>query len=331
MSDRATKLNQWLEQCGYSSYQLNPASEDASFRSYLRLQTGQESLIVMDAPPSKEPCDQFIAVARMLRDAGLNAPEILAHNATEGFLLLTDFGSNDYLSQLTPASEASLYSDALAALLQMQAGINAAGLPPCDEILLNQEMDLFDDWFLGQLLNLSLDPDQRLTWNTLKQTLIDNALSQPQVFVHRDYHSRNLMQLNVANPGILDFQDAVKGPITYDLVSLLRDCYVDWPQARVQQLALEYFELARGSELVDVDEATFLRWFNLMGVQRHLKVMGIFSRLKIRDGKPGYLRDIPRTLNYLVQVSGEESSISGLNSLIDQLELSRRLDAVLSA
>ena len=331
MSDRATQLNRWLDQLGYRNYQLSPASEDASFRSYLRLEMESESLIVMDAPPAQEPCDQFIAVARKLRGAGLSAPEIIAHNAADGFLVLTDFGGNDYLSQLSPDSETSLYGDALVALLLMQTRIDAADLPPYDETLLNREMDLFHDWFLGQLLDISLDPDQQSIWQSIKQTLIENALLQPQVFVHRDYHSRNLMHLDTGNPGILDFQDAVRGPITYDLVSLLRDCYIDWPQERVKQLALDYFELARDNDMINVNTETFLHWFNLMGIQRQLKAIGIFSRLKIRDGKPGYLQDIPRTLNYLIQVSGEEKSMTGLFLIIDQLGLTQRLDALLSS
>ena len=224
-----------------------------------------------------------------------------------------------------------MYGDALAALLKMQSGIDAVDLPPYNEALLNQEMDLFHDWFLGKLLGLSLDSEQQSTWRSIKQILIDNALEQPQVFVHRDYHSRNLMVLDMDNPGILDFQDAVCGPLTYDLVSLLRDCYVDWPRERVRQLALDYLERCRENHLVDIDAAMFLHWFNLMGAQRHLKAIGIFSRLKIRDGKPGYLQDIPRTLNYVVQVSAEEPELSGLNSLIIELELTRRLEALLAS
>jgi len=193
MSDRSTQLNRWLVQLGYQDFRLSPASEDASFRSYLRLETAAESLIIMDAPPDREPCDQFIAVARKLRDAGLNAPEIIAQNSAEGFLVLTDFGGRDYLSQLSPENEASLYKDALAALLSMQTRIDAADLPRYDATLLNQEMDLFHDWFLGNLLGISLDQEQQSIWQSTKQTLIESALAQPQVFVHRDYHSRNLM------------------------------------------------------------------------------------------------------------------------------------------
>jgi aminoglycoside/choline kinase family phosphotransferase len=331
MSDRTTQLNQWLDQLGYRNYRLSPASEDASFRSYLRLETAAESLIVMDAPPAKEPCDQFIAVAQKLREAGLSAPEIIARNPAEGFLVLTDFGGRDYLSQLNPESEATLYGDALAALLLMQTRIDATDLPPYDAALLNREMDLFHDWFLGKLLGISLDPGQQAIWQSIKQALVDNALAQPQVFVHRDYHSRNLMKLETGNPGILDFQDAVKGPITYDLVSLLRDCYIDWPPIRVDQLALDYYEFAKVNDLVNVKAAQFMRWFNLMGIQRQLKAIGIFSRLKIRDGKAGYLKDIPRTLEYLRQVSADEMSMVGLFSMIEQLGLNRRAGALLSS
>jgi hypothetical protein len=285
----------------------------------------------MDAPPDREPCDQFIAVACKLRNAGLNAPEIIAQNPVEGFLVLTDFGGRDYLSQLGPESEASLYGDALKALLLMQTRIDAADLPLYDATLLNREMDLFHDWFLGKLLGISLDQDEQSIWQSIKQTLIENALAQPQMFVHRDYHSRNLMKLETHNPGILDFQDAVNGPITYDLVSLLRDCYIDWPQARVEQLALDYYEIARGNDLIDVEAVQFMHWFNLMGIQRHLKAIGIFSRLKIRDGKPGYLQDIPRTLEYVRQVSAEEMSMAGLFSIIEKLGLSSRVAAVLTS
>jgi len=331
MSDRSTQLNRWLVQLGYQDFRLSPASKDASFRSYLRLETDAESLIIMDAPPDREPCDQFIAVARKLRDAGLSAPEIIAQNPAEGFLVLTDFGGRDYLSQLSPESEASLYGDALAALLSMQTHIDAADLPLYDATLLNREMDLFHDWFLGKLLGISLDQEQQSIWQSIKQTLIENVLAQPQVFVHRDYHSRNLMKLETRNPGILDFQDAVKGPITYDLVSLLRDCYIDWPLARVEQLALDYYEIARANDLLDVDAAQFMHWFNLMGTQRHLKAIGIFSRLKIRDGKPGYLQDIPRTLEYVRQVSADEMSLAGLFAIIEKHGLKSRIAEVLTS
>ncbi|MCP4334368.1 MAG: phosphotransferase [Gammaproteobacteria bacterium] len=328
MPDRSTLLNQWLEQLGYRDYRLSAASEDASFRSYLRLECGADSFVIMDAPPQQEPCDRFIAIAHKLRDAGLNAPEIIASNLADGFLLLTDFGSTDYLSQLDAQTEGPLYADALAALLAMQAGIDADDLPDYDEALLQREMDLFHDWFMLKLLGVELDASQRATWQGIKQLLVENALAQPRVFVHRDYHSRNLMKLERHNPGILDFQDAVRGPVTYDLVSLLRDCYVAWPAARVDQLVQDYHQSVRANGLVDVEVAQFRRWFDLMGVQRHLKAVGIFSRLNIRDGKPGYLKDIPRTLGYLRQASADEASIAGLAALIEQLQLHQSIDAL---
>ncbi len=325
MSDRSKLLKQWLSREGFTGYELSPASEDASFRSYLRLDTARDSFIVMDAPPEREPCDQFILVAKKLRGAGLNAPEIIAQNLEQGFLLLTDFGGSDYLSRLDDSSEASLYADALAALLVMQSRIGADDLPPYDEALLRREMGLFHDWFLGRLLGIELDPEQQRAWQEVNRLLVANALAQPQVFVHRDYHSRNLMWVRGANPGILDFQDAVRGPISYDLVSLLRDCYVAWPRPRVEQHARDYHARAVEAGLLDVDAQTFMRWFDLMGLQRQLKAIGIFSRLKIRDGKKRYIEDIPRTFGYLREVSAGDESLAGLCLLIEQLELEQRV------
>jgi len=325
MSDRSKHLSDWLKQLGYQNYSLSPASADASFRSYLRLRTGDQSWIVMDAPPDREPCDRFVAIAKKLRDAKLSAPEVIEQDLQQGFLMLTDFGSSDYLSLLNAESEAPLYADALAAILQMQTRIDADDRPAYDADLLNREMDLFHDWFLVKLMGIELDQSQQDSWQFIKQTLVENALEQPQLFVHRDFHSRNLMKIEQRNPGILDFQDAVKGPVTYDLLSLLRDCYIDWPPIRVDQLLLDYYEFARVYSLVDVTAAKFRHWFNLMVIQRHLKAIGIFSRLDIRDGKPGYLKDIPRTLGYVSQVSAEEMSMAGLFSLVEKLGLSFRV------
>ena len=329
MNDRYRQMTGWLDSLGYRDYTLSAASEDASFRSYLRLECGTGSWILMDAPPEKERCDRFIDIAKRLRKARLSAPEIIQQDQVQGFLLLTDLGSSDYLSVLDTNSEGLLYADALAALLRMQTSIDSDDLPAYGEQLLLQEMDLFRDWFLAELLGIELDASQQAQWLSIKQILVQNALEQPQVFVHRDYHSRNLMKIDDHNPGILDFQDAVKGPITYDLVSLLRDCYIDWPARRVDQLALDFYESARNNELVDVKSAKFLRWFNLMGIQRHLKAIGIFARLKIRDGKHGYLKDIPRALGYIEQVSAEEINMTWLYSLISELGLKLRIKALL--
>ncbi len=323
MSDRSTLLQQWLSREGYTDYELSPASEDASFRSYLRLATARGSFIVMDAPPEREPCDQFILVAHKLRGAGLNAPEIIRQNLDDGFLLLTDFGGSDYLSRLNAQSEAPLYADALASLQTMQTRIGADDLPPYDEALLRREMGLFHDWFLGRLLGIELDREQQRAWQEVNRLLVANALEQPQVFVHRDYHSRNLMFVAENNPGILDFQDAGRGPITYDLVSLLRDCYIAWPRPRVEQLARDYFERVSGEGLLDADAEQFMRWLDLMGLHRQLKAIGIFSRLKIRDGKQRYIEDIPRTFGYLREVSAGEAWMAGLKRLVEQLDLER--------
>jgi aminoglycoside/choline kinase family phosphotransferase len=329
MSDRLQQMAQWLNSLGYHNYTLTCASEDASFRSYQRLQQGGNSWIVMDAPPAKEPCDRFIEIAAKLRQAGLSAPEVIDQNLELGFLLLTDLGETPYLSVLNADSKESLYSDALAALLQMQVNVTSHNLAEYNSALLNQEMDLFHDWFLEQLLGIRLNEAQKNQWASIQQTLIKSALNQPQLFVHRDYHSRNLMKIDAGNPGIIDFQDAVCGPITYDLVSILRDCYIDWPIDTVELLALDYYHAAKAAELVDVEPTQFLCWFNLMGIQRHLKAVGIFSRLKIRDGKVGYLNDIPRTLNYLSQVSQVESSMEGLSDLMTELDLPERIKAMI--
>jgi aminoglycoside/choline kinase family phosphotransferase len=322
-------MTDWLDNLGYRDYTLSIASEDASFRSYYRVEQGTDSWILMDAPPGKESCERFIVVANKLRGVNLSAPEIIEQDTAQGFLLLTDLGSTAYLSILDTENEGSLYADALAALLKMQTDIECDDLPDYDEHLLLQEMDLFRDCFLHDLLGIDLDLAQQLQWTSVKKTLVQNVLEQPRVFVHRDYHSRNLMKLDKYNPGILDFQDAVKGPITYDLVSLLRDCYIAWPPVRVDQLALDFYEIARANKLVDVKPARFLRWFNLMGIQRHLKAIGIFARLKLRDAKDGYLKDIPRTLNYIEQVSAEENSMTELHTLISELNLKFRVKSLL--
>jgi N-acetylmuramate 1-kinase len=329
MNTREAAIHQWLGDCGYSDYNLEVASADASFRQYWRMTYQKESFIVMDAPPEKESCDAFIKVDELLRQAGLGAPEILEQDLQQGFLLLTDFGRQDYLVELNSKTENTLYTDAIKALLLMQTRIVPDELPSYDETLLNQEMDLFRDWFLGELLEIRLTDHQVSVWTSTKRSLITNALHQPEVFVHRDFHSRNLMKIQSVNPAILDFQDAVKGPITYDLVSLLRDCYIDWPVQRVENLAKVYYQLAHNEGLLNVDSKIFMQWFNLMGIQRHLKAIGIFSRLNIRDHKPGYMKDIPRTLNYVITVGRVENSMFELANLIEELEIESRIRRLL--
>ncbi len=317
MPQRLQQLNHWLsEALALGNYEIAPASADASFRRYFRLVRDGESLIAMDAPPDREDSRPFVKVGTALFQAGLHVPQILEQDLEQGFLLLSDLGSRSYLDALSAESVERLYGDALGALAVMQACVPADGLPPYDEALLRQEMALFPDWFLTTHLGMELSTgEQRLLDGTFT-LLVDSALAQPQLFVHRDYHSRNLM-VCAHNPGILDFQDAVRGPVTYDLVSLLRDCYIAWPRAQVEEWVQGYHDIALDHGIIrEPMSEQFLRWFDLMGVQRHLKAIGIFARLNHRDGKPGYLNDIPRTLAYVEEVGGRYPELAGFAEFI---------------
>jgi aminoglycoside/choline kinase family phosphotransferase len=328
MPERLKLLKRWLEnELDFSDYSLKPASSDASFRRYFRLTHDGSSYIVMDAPPQKEDSRPFISIARQFADVGLNVPEIIDENLAQGFLLLTDLGSRLYLEALNEATVERLYGDALGALAALQSCQPVPGLlPDYDRGLLLTEMGLFRDWLVGRHLGIELSEAQAAMLEEAFAGLAENALNQPQVCVHRDYHSRNLMVTPHNNPGILDFQDAVIGPVTYDLVSLLRDCYIAWPRPRVDAWALGYQELALQTGILrreHDDPAQFLRWFDLMGVQRHLKAAGIFARLNHRDGKPGYLKDIPRTLGYVIDVARRYTEIAWLGEFIETQVITR--------
>ena len=279
---------------------------DASFRRYFRLQKDGHSFIAMDAPPEQEDCLPFIRVAGYLEAMQLNAPRLIEANLDAGFLLLTDMGSHQYLDELKadPDLAGKLYADALTALAQMQRRGTPyqESLPPYDEKLLRFELSLFHDWLCGTHLGIAFADADENEWQALCDLLVRNALAQPAVFVHRDYHSRNLMVTPGNNPGILDFQDAVEGPLTYDLVSLLKDCYVRWEPPQVDAWIRDYYAQLDDALRDRIDFELFNRYFDLMGVQRHLKAAGIFSRLNHRDGKPGYMHDVPRTLAYIVEL-----------------------------
>jgi len=323
VSDRIEQLHAWLGGLlGQADYRLAPASADASARRYWRLWQGRQSRIVMDAPPP-EDCARFVTLARRLRASGLRTPEVHAASLEQGFLLLDDLGERTYLDALAPASADALYQDAIAALLRWQQQDPGTDLPPYDAAFLARELAIFRDWFLEGLLGLRLDADEQTLLEAAERLLIASALEQPRVCVHRDYHSRNLMVLDAENPGILDFQDAVLGPITYDLVSLLRDCYIAWPTEEVERWALGYLERARALGLIepDIGAERFLGWFDRMGMQRHLKAIGIFARLKLRDGKDGYLKDIPRTLGYVRQVAERDPELADFGRWIARLAL----------
>jgi len=298
------------------------ASGDASFRRYFRLQHGAKSFIVMDAPPEQEDCLPFMRIAGYFESMQLNAPRILEADCDSGFMLLTDLGDEQYIECLTanPERAPELYSDAMNALrlLQQRGVVYQASLPPYDEGLLRFELSLFRDWLCDTHLCLSFDDPDETEWQSCCDLLVDNALNQPQVFVHRDYHSRNLMVMAENNPGILDFQDAVEGPLTYDLVSLLKDCYVRWPAEQVRHRALDYYGKLGATIREQVDELQFLHYFELMGVQRHLKAAGIFCRLNHRDGKSAYLADVPRTLEYIVELGAQYDELGFLVRLIEE-------------
>ena len=300
---RLANLTQWvIEDLGFAGASIAPASVDASFRRYFRVTKDADSYIVMDAPPDKEDSGPFLQVARLLGGLNLNVPIILARDMERGFLLLSDLGSRLYLDALPEDGAADvLYADALRALRAMQTADArlSQGLPRYDRALLMREMELLPEWFLRRHLGLQLEARERLMLDRLFDSLVDAAVSQPSCFVHRDYHSRNLLVTPESNPGILDFQDAVWGPVTYDLASLLKDCYIAWPPARVRDWVREYRDnLLEAGFKLDVTAAEFLRGFDLVGLQRHIKVLGIFARLFYRDGKPQYLNDLPRVLDY---------------------------------
>ncbi len=321
--NRLAELQSWLAQFDdLAGKPLTPASSDASFRRYFRIEANGYSRIAMDAPPDREDSRPFVRIAGLLNRIGLNSPRVLAADTGLGFVLMTDLGSAQYLQVLReqPGRADALYGDALSCLatLQNEGQRFHAELPAYDEKLLLFELSLFRDWLCGRHLQLTLAATDEQAWRECCAFLVDAALRQPQVFVHRDFHSRNLMVTGENNPGVLDFQDAVSGPLTYDLVSLLKDCYIRWPDDAVRNWATAFYDrIARGLP-AGLDTAAFLRSFELMGVQRHLKAAGIFARLMHRDGKTAYLQDVPRTLGYVSDVARRHRELAFLSRLVDE-------------
>jgi hypothetical protein len=327
--DRRAALEVWLsERCGAAGCTIAPASADASFRRYFRVTLAgadARTLIAMDAPPEHEDCRPFVHVAGLLAAAGLNAPRVLAEDLDRGFLLLTDLGRETFLAAMqSPACDDArvdaLYRDAIGALVRWQAASRPGVLPPYDEALLRRELALFPDWYVARHLGVTLDAKQAAELAAVFDRIVAANLAQPCVFVHRDYMPRNLM-VSDPNPGILDFQDAVYGPITYDVASLFKDAFISWPEARVIDWTVRYWDEARRAGLpVDPDFGVFYRDFEWMGLQRHLKVLGIFARLKHRDGKAGYVEDTPRFVAYARAVAARYSGLAPLLRLFDALE-----------
>ncbi len=365
---RLQQLTQWIHQ-DYPNATIKVASADASFRRYFRVSNFDNSgktIIAMDAPPEQEDCTPFIDVTKRLHDAGVHAPEIIRQDLEQGFLLLEDFGNTPYLDVLNNETADQLYGDALQALLKIQTA-DTNDLPEYDEAFLQQEMQLMPEWFLKTHLGITTTNEQQKTIDRILAVITASVLQQPQVFVHRDYHSRNLMVLNEhhvtspkngdiielstskneaasslkvggctstplsrtasSNVGVIDYQDAMLGPISYDLVSLLRDCYIQWPNEKIAKWILAYKKQAEDAELMTkVPDATFIQWFDYMGLQRHIKVLGIFARLNHRDGKAHYLDDLPLTLHYVMEVANKYPLTRPLVDLFNEWEIPNKIN-----
>ncbi|HWI13568.1 MAG TPA: phosphotransferase [Burkholderiales bacterium] len=313
-------MRAWLDAQLGNAYTLAPASADASFRRYFRVTTADGTRIAMDAPPPREDCRPFVKVAALMHEAGVHVPRVLAQDIERGFLLLTDLGRVTYLSAIGPDNADALFSDAIDTLIRWQLASRPGVLPPYDEALLRREMDLFPEWYVARHLGATLDAELQRALADAMTRIVQANLAQPPVYVHRDYMPRNLM-VSAPNPGVLDFQDAVYGPITYDVVSLFRDAFVSWDEERVIDWTVRYWEGARKAGLpVGADFGAFYRDFEWMGLQRHLKVLGIFARICYRDGKPDYLADTPRFIAYARAVCGRYGELTGLLRVFDALE-----------
>ena len=308
--DRPSELKRWIEsRLSVAPLELEPASADASFRRYFRVRAAGESFIVMDAPPAHEDCRPFVRVARLMADAGLHVPRVIAEDLERGFLLLSDLGTAGYLQALNADTADDLFRDAVDALLRWQLASKPGVLPPYDAALLTRELQLFPDWYVGRHRAIALDAPQRAALDAVFALILKNNLAQPAVYVHRDYMPRNLMVCE-PNPGVLDFQDAVYGPVTYDIASLFKDAFISWDEERVLDWTARYWEKAKRAGLpVAPDFGEFYRDFEWMGLQRHLKVLGIFARLNYRDGKSSYLEDTPRFIGYVRAVAARYAAL----------------------
>lgn len=323
---RQQQLSIWLQSLyPNQTFTLAPASADASFRRYFRATFADgASKIIMDAPPEHEDCLPFLHVGKLFEDAGTHVPHVYAQDLAQGFLLLSDLGNTTYLQALNAGNAAQLYGAATDALIQIQLASRPDELPPYDEALLRRELNLFPDWYIAKHLGVTLSEKQQAKLEEVFARIVKNNLAQPNVYVHRDFHSRNLM-VTEPNPGVIDFQDAVCGPITYDLASLFKDAYIRWEEYEIMDWLIKYWEKARKAGLpVRADFGEFYRDYEMMGAQRHLKVLGIFARLYHRDGKDGYLKDMPLVMDYLRRACVRYIDLKPLLNILDELELSKK-------
>ena len=322
-SSRQSMLTSWLASNSFDKDSISVLSADASFRQYYRATKSDTSYAVMDCPPEKENLESFLLITEKLKNAKLNVPEIFEVDREKGFLVMTDLGDNLYSKKLNDETVYCLYTDALEAIVKMQTKVDCSELKDFDKYY-EEENNLFTDWFLKKHLKTELDAalEKEITLEFNKINSIIKSI--PKTFVHRDYHSRNLLITDTNNPGIIDYQDAVIGPVTYDLVSLLKDCYVSWNDGLIEDMLESFFNRMKSNTINNISD--FRYWFEITGLQRHIKAIGIFSRLNYRDNKNSYLKDIPRTYTYIEKVLNKYEELSGLNKIFSDLEVSNKIN-----
>ena len=321
-SNRYEKLESWLSQNNYDVSSLRVLSGDASFRKYYRVDKDAISYVVMDCPPDKENLDAFIKISDKLQKAKINVPELFECNENDGFLVISDLGDNLYSKKLDKETVYCLYTDALETIVKMQMNTDLSGLDNFDN-LYDEENKLFTDWFLQHHQKINLDDSLKSDLNNEFDKINSIIKDIPKTFVHRDFHSRNLLVTDINNPGVIDYQDAVLGPVTYDLVSLLKDCYITWDDGLIEDMLESFFTRIKSNSINSISD--FRYWFDITGLQRHIKAIGIFSRLNYRDSKDGYLKDIPRTYAYVDKVLNKYKDLSNLNEIFNKLEIGNRL------
>ena len=321
-SNRYEKLESWLSQNNYDVSSLRVLSGDASFRKYYRVDKDAISYVVMDCPPDKENLDAFIKISDKLQKAKINVPKLFECNEDDGFLVISDLGDNLYSKKLDKETVYCLYTDALETIVKMQINTDLSGLDNFDN-LYDEENKLFTDWFLQHHQKTDLDDSLKSDLSNEFDKINSIIKDIPKTFVHRDFHSRNLLVTDINNPGVIDYQDAVLGPVTYDLVSLLKDCYITWDDGLIEDMLESFFTRIKSNSINSISD--FRYWFDITGLQRHIKAIGIFSRLNYRDNKDGYLKDIPRTYAYVDKVLNKYKDLSNLNEIFNSLEIANKL------